>query len=147
MYDQGGSYTFNDCFKKLKPHLSLVFNTSNFCQCSVRVLIMYFLGIHLINMPENDSQPPINRCCYVGVVPCMVCGQNWLMLSGDSFNQLLCFVFFLHSSSAINFKFVASKSFFVHFQFMLLVIRVRMLFPFSKWLYLFIPTNTTVLQN
>ena len=27
---------------------------------------MYFLGIHLINMPENDSPPPINRC-YVGV--------------------------------------------------------------------------------
>ena len=101
--------------EKLKPHLSLVFDILNFCQCYVWVLIMYFLGIHLINMPENDSQPPINRCCYVGVVPCMCRGQNWLMLSGDSFNQLLCFVFFLHSSSAINFKFVASKSFFCSF--------------------------------
>ena len=110
---------------------------------------MYFLGIHLINMPENDSPPPINGSCYVGVVPCMRRGQNWLILSGDSFNQLLCFKFFLHSSSAINFNFVDSNSS-LFCSFLVYVVAdksLNVVSIFKVVVYICIPTNTTVLQN
>ena len=80
---------------------------------------MYFLGIHLINMPENDSQPPINRCCYVGVVPSAM-HVSWTKLA-DAFRRFFQSIvmfrvfFYIPHQLHINFKVVASKSFFCSF--------------------------------